>query len=349
MPKKREDGRYEIKVRISRQGEPLRYKAVYGSTLKEARDKADKLKADISQALKRTQNYTVADAIEYWLQQKEKTVRPQTLKNYRYALRYAVETIGDRRISSVTVDDARQLHEQVAEYSVVQSNRLSNRMYAVFQDAIARGIITDNPFRFVTPYRYEQGNKRALVEEELKWIDNTALLPADRALLSVLRYTGMRRGEATALYVSDIHFDENYINIDKTNVDGKIGPTKTKKSIRKVPMPEKLSEILRDYLDLFHDGNGLLFPSLRGTPLCIFSFNLRWKRIADAIYNGMPPRDFTPHIFRHTYASELVKHHIPPTTAMLLLGHKSLSTTMGVYVHFGWSDIDTKQVTNIFS
>ena len=34
MPKKRTDGRYEVKVRISKPGEPRKYKSVYGDTLK---------------------------------------------------------------------------------------------------------------------------------------------------------------------------------------------------------------------------------------------------------------------------------------------------------------------------
>ena len=33
---------------------------------------------------------------------------------------------------------------------------------------------------------------------------------------------------------------------------------------------------------------------------------------------------------------------------MLLLGHRSLSTTMEVYTHLGWQDIDAEQINNIF-
>ena len=46
MPTKRADGRYEIKVKISRAGEPRKYVAVYGKTLRQAREKAEKMKAE---------------------------------------------------------------------------------------------------------------------------------------------------------------------------------------------------------------------------------------------------------------------------------------------------------------
>ena len=51
MPKKRKDGRYEVKVRISKSGEPVKYKAYYGTTLKEARDKAKAAESEIAKGI----------------------------------------------------------------------------------------------------------------------------------------------------------------------------------------------------------------------------------------------------------------------------------------------------------
>lgn len=349
MPKKRSDGRYEVKVRISRPGEPRRYKSFYSETLRDARAKAEEYKRTAEYHDAALKDLTVAQAIDYWLEQKEKQVRPQTLENYASALNHAKAMIGSRYLESITVDDARQLHRSVAERYPTQANRLSNRMYAVCKDAIARGAISRNPFEFVSSVKTPRKKTRALTPEEIKKVESANIPPIDRAYISVLRYTGMRRGEASALSVADLHFDEKYINIDKTNVDGKRMPPKTPTSVRKVPMPDVLAGILKDYLANYYTGDGdILFPNTAGHLLTNYRHNAHWWVVARRIFDGEPPADFTPHIFRHTYASELARNNIPPAIAMVLLGHKSIHTTMDIYTHLGYTDVDVEQINNIF-
>ena len=345
MPKKRADGRYEIKVKISRAGEPRKYVAVYGKTLRQAREKAEEMKSTLFQP---KTEVTVAEAIDYWLEQKAKVLRPQSLRNYKTAVGPVVDAIGTRPISEVSVDDVRQLHNKVAEVSVVQANRMAARMKGVYGDAIVRGIIKENPWAYVTLQKHDKAEKRALTDAEMDAVEAADLNPWERAYISVLRYTGMRKGEALALDVDDLQFGMGIVSVNKTNVDGRIGPPKTKSSNRRIPMPDPLVKTLKEYLSEYHPGEGLLFPNTLGRPMSFSSFSPIWKRIAAAIYGDSPPADFTPHIFRHTYASTLVKNHVPPTTAQLLLGHRSLSTTMNVYTHLGWQDIDAEQINNIF-
>lgn len=349
MPKRRSDGRYEVKVRISKPGEPRRYKSFYSDVLREAKAKAEEYKRSAEYRDAALEGLTVAQAIDYWLEEKEKMVRPQTMRNYVGALNHAKELIGSRRLDSITVDDARRLHREVAEKYPTQANRLSNRMYAVCKDAIARGAITRNPFEFVNSVKVSKKKTRALTAEELKLIDAADLSPIDRAYISVLRYTGMRRGEASALSVADLHFAEKYINIDKTNVDGKRLPPKTPTSVRKVPMPDVLAGILKEYLGNYYTGDGdILFPNTAGNLITNYRSHVHWWVVAKRIFGDDPPKDFTPHIFRHTYASELARNNIPPATAMILLGHKSIRTTMDIYTHLGYTDIDVEQINEIF-
>lgn len=345
MPKKRADGRYEIKVKVSRKGEPRKYTSVYGETLRQAKENADKVKSTLNQPKSET---TVAEAVEYWLTQKEKNLRPRTITCYRSSLRFVVDALGQRKLNDITVDDVRQLHDKVAEFSVVQANYMATRMYSVYKDANIRGIAAGNPWQFVTPFRHEKAEKRALTKEEIDAVLSADLNPWERAYISVLRYTGMRRGEALALDAADVDLKGKVISISKNNADGHIGPPKTKAAVRKVPMPDPLVGILSDYLKQYHSGEGLLFPSVYGHPMRDTGFTNAWWRMARKIFNGDPPADFTPHIFRHTYASELVRNKVPPTTAMLLLGHKNIATTMDVYTHLGWQDIDAEQINDIF-
>lgn len=349
MPKKRTDGRYEIKVRISREGEPRRYKAVYGSTLREAQEKKRQLEAEIAAGVDATQNPTVTAVVQEWLSVKTITARPQTVTAYTCAMKHITEAIGDRLAKAVDVTTARKVISDIAAaVSPYQANRCRKLTAAAWKDGILRGVLSANPWEKVPIMPITPTEKRSLTDRELYLIDNADLLPKDRALISVLRYTGCRISEAMALTVQDLDFDALTISINKSLYNGVPGLTKTKAGVRRVPMPQVLADVLQDYLTHYHEGE-ILFPTRVGTYVNNSSRNKRWKIISHRIFGDAVPADFTPHIFRHTYASTLVKNHIPPTTAQLLLGHDSLQTTLKVYTHFGYSDIDTDAVRSIFS
>lgn len=77
----------------------------------------------------------------------------------------------------------------------------------------------------------------------------------------VALYTGVRLGELCAMQWKDIHFQEQYLEISKTlhrvkdhTVDSEhntkiiITPPKTESSIRNIPIPDFLFEILQQYV-----------------------------------------------------------------------------------------------------
>lgn len=349
MPKKREDGRYELKVRISRDGEPRRYKAVYGSTLREAQEKKRQLEAEIAAGVDASANPTVTAIVQEWLAVKSVTARPQTIVAYECAMKHITKAIGDRQAKSIDVTAARKTIAQIgADVSPYQANRCRKLSAAAWKDGIIRGVLSANPWDKVPIIPLSAPVKRSLTDEELSIIDHADLRPMDKAFVATLRYTGVRVNEALALNVQDLDFSTMTIHITKSLYNGVPGLTKTKASVRRVPMPQPLADILRNYLDHYHDGE-ILFPSRAGTYISNWGRNSRWHGITRQIFGEDAPADFTPHIFRHTYASTLVKNHIPPATAQLLLGHDSLQTTLNVYTHFGYSDIDTDAVRRIFA
>lgn len=353
MPKKRKDGRYEIKVRISRPGEkPVKYKAYYGLTLKEAREKAKAAQAEIDAGVNLDANPTVANVIDSWLALKATTARPQTYVSYKNSIKNITKRIGDVQARDIDVTAARNVIAKIAQdVSPYMANRCRKLTSSAFKDAIMRGVISQNSWEKVHTLPQKSQEKRALTDEELTLIDKADLIPWDRALISVLRYTGCRIGEALALNVSDLDFENHRIHITKSLFDQKVGPTKTKAGTRWVPMPPVLESYLANYTAIYLATScPLLFPSTVGNYVGTRSRHNRWQSMARRIFgeNNIPP-DFSPHIFRHTYASTLVRNKIAPTTAQLLLGHDSLDTTLRTYTHFGYSDIDTDAVMKIFS
>ncbi len=59
-----------------------------------------------------------------------------------------------------------------------------------------------------------------------------------------------------------------------------------------------------------------------------------------AANSGKPvAEDITPHMFRHTYASNLYKAGIDIKQAQYLLGHTDITTTLDICTHFGFPDV----------
>ena len=53
-------------------------------------------------------------------------------------------------------------------------------------------------------------------------------------------------------------------------------------------------------------------------------FEEAWRAMADKVY---------PHLFRHTYATRLLRAGMPVDRVRHLLGHASVQTTLDIYSH----------------
>ena len=90
--------------------------------------------------------------------------------------------------------------------------------------------------------------------------------PLSYICFEVLYWTGMREGELLALSLADIDFDNKTISINRTylRIEGKdvFTSPKTRKSKRKIPIPDFLCQELSDYIQSRYmlDTDERLFP-----------------------------------------------------------------------------------------
>lgn len=160
-------------------------------------------------------------------------------------------------------------------------------------------------------------------------------------------YAGMRIGEILSLRWKDINLDKRVIHINSSltktyqfNNAGetisnkrKIGTTKTNCSIRAVPIIDELYTTLTEWKVLqlvvnSKDKDSLLFDhendlrSYSGTRRLLKRFNDKY---------GFSKYDIHFHTFRHTFATMLFEKKVNPKIIQLLLGHKSVKTTLEIY------------------
>ena len=153
--------------------------------------------------------------------------------------------------------------------------------------------------------------------------------PLSYICFEVLYWTGMREGELLALSPTDIDFDNKLISINRTyqRIGGKdvFTSPKTRKSKRKIPIPDFLCQELSDYIPSRYmlDADERLFPVTKSY--------LSHEMIRGCKNTGV--KKIRIHDIRHSHASLLINQGCDALVLADRLGHEKVSTTLNTYSH----------------
>lgn len=153
----------------------------------------------------------------------------------------------------------------------------------------------------------------------------------DKLLFAMLAGTGMRIGEALGLRHEDIDTAGRLIRVrPRRNVNR----ARAKTGARDIPVASGLVRLFADYL--FEEYGPLdcdyVFVNLWADPV---GAPMTYANVTDLVarIRRRTRVNFTPHMFRHTYASELLGRDVPSEIVQKLLGHASVTTTVDTYAH----------------
>ena len=145
----------------------------------------------------------------------------------------------------------------------------------------------------------------------------------DKALISVLYATGLRVTELISLKAGNLHLEEGYLTcIGKGDKE------------RIVPIGQEATDWVRRYLAdgrprLAARSSPWLFVNARGGPLSRVGF---WKLLKEYGLKANLPRNISPHVLRHSFATHLLDRGADLRAIQMMLGHADLSTTQ-IYTH----------------
>lgn len=153
--------------------------------------------------------------------------------------------------------------------------------------------------------------------------------PLSYICFEVLYWTGMREGELLAPSPADIDIDNKLISINRTyqRIEGKdvFTSPKTRKSKRKIPIPDFLCQELSDYIQSRYmlDADERLFPVTKSY--------LSHEMIRGCKKTGV--KKIRIHDIRHSHASLLINQGCDALMLADRLGHEKVSTTLNTYSH----------------
>lgn len=186
--------------------------------------------------------------------------------------------------------------------------------------AYRQDLISANPMAKLDRVKLEPSPPRGMGRSQIEAI--LAAIPPDRRrdrlLFRLIYETGLRVGEALALYVEDVDLTQDDEHLQ---VMGKGGRQRTLLLDDPVVVRQ-----LRVYLKQTGYKYGPLFRAAkngRGGPLRYQSVQALWTRYCRAA--GV---DCTLHQLRHSHATELINAGVSLATIRKRLGHKNLQTTL---------------------
>src|SRR5712691_3272447 len=141
-----------------------------------------------------------------------------------------------------------------------------------------------------------------------------------RALVETLAATGLRISEALSLNVDSVDLAKG-----EAVVIGKGNKQRT------VFFTERALTWINRYLALRNDANQPLFASMNGLRLEVTSAQAMFRRTNGPMFKRTGKR-ITPHILRHTAATNLLQRGCPVGHIKEILGHQNLETTCRFYL-----------------
>lgn len=255
--------------------------------------------------------------------------KQSTVKSNRHLMdKHILPYFRNTCIDQITTATLQQFYDQKMGLSKSYVRQMNILLHQIFENAIEDEIIQKDPTksrRLVLPDRV---TKRQAIDTDCfrDIIANIPRLRPDDALfVALLCFTGMRRGEVLGLQwknVTDTHIlvRSEATFLGNTTVFNNF--TKSDAGIRDIQIMPELEPYLRER------GTGFVIGG-KDTPITQSKFAKSWYRICKTI----DMHGATPHILRHTFATELIASGADPKTVQAMMGHADFSFTMNTYVH----------------
>ena len=147
----------------------------------------------------------------------------------------------------------------------------------------------------------------------------------NRAILETLYSCGLRVSELVSLRMSNLHFEQEFVKISGKGEKERLVPI-SKRAIEDI---KKYLLGYRKKLKIDKSGENILFLNRRGKKLSRVMIFTIIKTLGAKINLK---KSISPHTFRHSFASSLVKGGADLRAVQEMLGHESILTTE-IYTH----------------
>ena len=294
-------------------------------------------------------NKKFKNTVNSWLLFKKFSVKKSTYYRYKYITnKYIVSYFENKRISYFVNYD----------FSIYMDFLLKNLSSKTVSDIM---IVFKSILKYISK-KYNVNYKLDLISvpksnvDEIKTLESKERNRLEMYCLNnddfkvvgiaVCMLTGLRIGEICALKWGNINLNEKIIYVketlqrvyvEKDNTKIIIDEHKTKAAIRRIPIPQKLFNVLQEIEKKYNFKKDYYF--LTGNTKYIEPRN--YERIFKRCLDICKIQKYNFHTLRHTFATNCINIGMDPKTLSVILGHSNVQITLNRYVHPSFADQKT--------
>lgn len=238
----------------------------------------------------------------------------------------------DLAIEDMVFEDAKafvsDLYDQELSHATI--NRILSANRSFFHSLCENSIVKTDPFKRVSSAKSTRKIPTVLAPEEIESIlsspvtDYTSLMEV--TMFNIFYSTGCRLSEVMGMKIPDIDFaNRRVIVTGKGNKQRYVFLTKRAVAMLESYLPQR-AQVLEE---LDKSDEQTLLINAKGKQLPLSTVHSIFDKYSARL--GLTKK-FTPHVFRHTFASHLIDNDSDIRVVQLLLGHESIGTTQ-IYTH----------------
>lgn len=353
------NGRYDARF-VDRFG---KRQSISGKDLKDVKRRYNEALYENEKQINIKQSIILDEWYSEWMNvYKFDVIRENTKRYYNQIYKKHISpTLGKLNLTDIDQLTIKKLIKKLKQdgYGYETQNKVKVVLIDIFNKALTNEYIRKNPAKGISVKRDEKKEVKVLSEEEQILFFDCAKGTFYNNLFVVAVSTGMRIGELAALRWSDIDWETNVIKVTRTLVYQKyegdeqksfhFENPKTATSKRNIPINHQCEMALkRQYMQknviaqkapksksVDKQYADLLFTTKFDTPINSQIICEAIKKVVDEVNLTRDYVDeievFSPHCFRHTFATRCFESGIQPKTVQAYLGHASLQMTMDLY------------------
>lgn len=314
-------------------GKPVTLRRIFASKAEAIRN-LPSIIIDVSEKLKSRLVPTWDELLDQYLDSKKEEMGLKTVYSLKKCLNKYIGKLKVQRVDQITSSAMNNLFDEAfKENTLSHKQYISRNFRAIFEFAIRRGYIKENPTPMIK-FKIKKKIQAVLTEKEAGQFLNMARSSGFEwyPIWTTAVYSGMRNGELYALRWSNVNIESRQIKVAES-WDSKAGYkdyTKNKED-RLLEIPEALIPVLLE-LKTENAWGDFVLPRIRSWDRGEQAKILRCFLAA----MGLPAIRF--HDLRATWATTLLGKGVPPINVMIMGGWKDLET-LAVYIRKSGIDI----------
>lgn len=264
---------------------------------------------------------TFGDIYNIWSESKYKKISERTVSCYKSAYKYCL-AIADRPIQQLKTAELQHVIDECEQSSSTKDN-IKVVMHGVFEYALQNDLVDKDYTAFIKIESTDPTYERIpYTKEEIDYLWRNSER-FDIKILLILIYSGMRVNELLKMEHDCCNLNEKYLDIKKA---------KNKFSVRKVPIHDKIFELVKDFYN--RNGENLIVND-EGFKISYNNFVARnLKRI-----NKEMNAEHRFHDTRHTFITNAKKYGVDQLCLKKIVGHAPDNITERVYTHLEFSQL----------